>query len=359
MSTGDPVLERCALAALTAGRAIREAVHAMPPAERGRPAPAALKPGEQIVLAVDAAAEAVGLAHLERLSAAIGCPIALVADAMRGTLLTVGSGGDGERVYAMLDAVDGTIKVGGLGNAADGSAIRLANDGGWGVGFACTAPTRAPLDALRLGDFAVAALVDGNPTRVRVHPHEVVTIPVDGTPTSLDMSDRPAVRAALHGAPRVHTSTQTTLAQAVVYLDSFQAFDRQTRLDGDEALVVELYRRLINRHEGGAFDVWRQYGNLSALLRMLLGWRGERPWIESQGGAFLVVNENLANLVPAIPIMLGAGGCSVDFAGRPLADRRLVDGRTSVIHAANDVLRDRLLAIVRDAGGDPSSHAAG
>ncbi|MFN8642388.1 MAG: hypothetical protein U0802_12320 [Candidatus Binatia bacterium] len=123
-------------------------------------------------------------------------------------------------------------------------------------------------------------------------------------------------------------------------------------------MTAELYRRLINRHEGGAFDVWRQYGNLSALLRTLLGWRGERPWVESPGGAFVVVNENLANLVPAVPLVLGAGGCSVDFAGRPLAARRLVDGRASVIHAANEVIRDRLLAIVRAAGGAPAIDAA-
>jgi hypothetical protein len=159
------------------------------------------------------------------------------------------------------------------------------------------------------------------------------------------------VRAALRRAPRVFTSTQTTLAQAVVYLDGFQAFDRHSALAGDEALIVELYRRLINRHAGGAFDVWRQYGNLSALLRMLLGWRGARPWIESQGGAFVVVNENLANLIPAVPLILAAGGCSVDFAGRPLTGRRLADGRTSVIHAANDVLCERLLAVVRAAAG--------
>jgi hypothetical protein len=172
------------------------------------------------------------------------------------------------------------------------------------------------------------------------------------------MSDRPAVRAALRRAPRVFTSTQTTLAQSIVYLDGFQAFDRDTRRAGDEALIVELYRRLINRHEGGAFDVWRQYRTLSALLRMLLGWRGTRPWLESQGGAFVVVNENLANLVPAVPLILGAGGCSVDFAGRPLAARRLAAGRTSVIHAANDVLRDRLLAIVADAAAASASSDA-
>jgi hypothetical protein len=348
----DPLLERCALAALTAGRAIRDAVHAMPPAARGRPAPAVLKPGGQLVLAVDGAAEAVGVAHLERLSAAIGCPLALVADAASGALLTIGDQSGGRRIYAMLDAVDGTIKVGGLGNPADGSAVRLANDGGWGVAFACTAPTEAPLESLTIGDFVVAAVVDGNPTRVPVYPHEVVALPDGDGLVTLDMSDRPADAAALVAAPRVFTSTQTELAQSIVYLDGFQAFDRQTRLAGDEALIVALYRRLINRHEGGAFDVWRQYGNLSALLRMLLGWRGTRPWIESQGGAFVVVNENLANLIPAVPLVLGAGGCAVDFDGRPLAERRLRDGRTSVIHAANPTVRDRLLAIVRAARGD-------
>jgi hypothetical protein len=345
----DPVLERCALAALAAGRAIRDTVHAMPPAERGRTMPAALKPGEQIVLAVDATAEAIGLAHLERLSAEIGHGIAVIADAGRGALVTVGAERDGARIYAMLDAVDGTIKVGGLGNPPDGSVVRLANDGAWGVGFACTAPTRAAFDELTLGDFRVGVIVDGNPPRVRAHPDEVVALPHQGEPAAYDMSDRPAVRAARRRAPRLHTSTQTTLAQTVVYLDGFQAFDRLSQQPGDEALIGALYRRLINRHEGGAFDVWRQYGNLSALIRLLLGWRGPRPWIEPQGGAFVVVNENLANLLPALPVILGAGGCAVDLDGRPLAARRLAAGRTSVLFAANEVLRDRLLALVADA----------
>ena len=348
----DPLLERCALAALTAGRAIRDAVHAMPPAARSRPAPAALKPGGQLVLAVDGAAEAVGVAHLERLSAAIDCPLALIADAAAGALLPIGAARGARRIYATLDAVDGTIKVGGLGNPADGSAVRLANDGGWGVAFACTAPTERPLAELTLGDFVVAAVVDGNPPRVPVYPHEVVALPGGDGLATFDLSDRPAEPTALAAAPRAFTSTQTELAQAIVYLDGFQAFDRQTRLAGDEALAVALYRRLINRHEGGAFDVWRQYGNLSALLRMLLGWRGARPWIESQGVGFVVVNENLANLIPAVPLVLGAGGCAVDFDGQPLAARRLLDGRASVVHAANPAMRDRLLAIVRAARAD-------
>ena len=347
----DALLARCALAALEAGRAIRDVVHAMPAATRGARTTTALKPGGQLVMRVDAVAEAVGVAHLERLSAAIGRPIELLADGAAGPALTLGSGGGGERVVAMLDAVDGTIKVGGLGNPPDGSAVRIANDGGWGVAFACTAPTAAPLEAVTLGDFVVAAVVDGNPPRQPVYPHEVVALPRAGRLATFDLSDQPAVQASLARARRVHTSTQTTLAQAVVHLDGFQAFDRATRLAGDEALIVELYRRLINRHEGGAFDVWRQYGNLSALLRTLLGWRGARPWIESQGGAFVVVNENLANLIPAVPIVRGAGGVSVQLDGRPLVERRLGAGRCSVVHAANEVLCAALLRLIADAGG--------
>jgi len=345
----DPLLESIALAALSAGRAVRAAVHAMPPAQRGAAAPAALKPGGQIVLAVDGVAERVGLAHLERLADAIGCRIAVITDAERGTTLPLGRATRPEIIYAMLDAVDGTIKVGGLGNAADGSAVRLANDGGWGVAFACTAPTAAPLEMLTLAAFVVAVVVDGNPPRVPVYPHEVVTLPEDGALVSRDCSDRPAVRAALRRAPRVYTSTQTTLSQAIVYLDGFQAFDRRSAAVGDEALVVDLYRRFLNRHAGGAFDVWRQYGNLSALLRLLFGWRQHRPWVESQGGGFVVVNENLANLVPAVPLVVGAGGCAVDFAGAPLAARRLVDGRTSVVYAANEVLLQALVSHVQAA----------
>ncbi|MDX2166928.1 MAG: hypothetical protein SF182_07695 [Deltaproteobacteria bacterium] len=337
------LLQHCALAALDAGRAIRDAVHAMPVAARGVRTTTALKPGGQLVMAVDAAAETVGVAHLERLSAALGQPIELVADGASEPVLSVGTRHGATRVVAMLDAVDGTIKVGGLGNAGDGSAVRLANDGGWGVAFACTAPTAVPLQSLTIGDFVVAAVVDGNPPRVPVYPHEVIALPAEGGLATYDVSDQPAVRATLRHARRAYTSTQTTLAQSIVYLDGFQAFDRQTRLAGDETLIVELYRRLINRHDGGAFDVWRQYGNLSALLRMLLGWRGERPWVESQGGAFLVVNENLANLIPSVPIVLGAGGVSVQLDGRPMAERRLGEGRCSVLHAANEVLCAELL----------------
>ena len=70
------VARACAEAALCAGREIRELVHAMPVGERGRPTRSLLKPsGGYGARQVDAAAEALGLAHLERLAAAVGVDI--------------------------------------------------------------------------------------------------------------------------------------------------------------------------------------------------------------------------------------------------------------------------------------------
>lgn len=318
----------------------------MPLAERGRRVDAALKPGAALTMQVDRVAEEVGVACLEQLAAELDHRIHLIADAQRSHVIELGHSSRREIVFAHLDAVDGTIKVGGLGNDLAAGAVRVANDGNWGVAAAFTAPTDQPLETLRLGDFVAAVVVDGNPPRHRAHPHEVVTVPADSVLVSYDVGDAPAVSAVLRRAPRVFTSTNSVLGQGVVYFDGFQAFDLDTRLEGDDRLAAALYRRLLNRHEGGAFDVVRQYGNLSALLHVMLGWRGERPWMESQGAAFVVVNENMANLIPAIPVVAGAGGLSVDFDGRPLRERKLIDGRSSVVHAASAPMRDAVMRLV-------------
>jgi hypothetical protein len=348
MATASP-LDLCALRAVEVGRRIRALVHEMPLAERGRRVDAALKPGVALTLEVDRAAERVGIAAFEQLAGEIDHRIHLIVDVGRRQVIPLGRSTRREVVFASFDAVDGTMKVGGLGNDLARGRIRIANDGNWGVAAAFTAPTDRQLDALVLGDFVAAAVVDGNPSRYRAHPEEVVALPSDGRLAAYDLSDAPALPASLRRAPRVYTSTNTELACGVVYLDGYQAFDLDTRAPGDERVAAELYRLLIDRHGGGAFDIVRQYGNLSAILHVLLGWRGEPPWRESQGAGFVVVNENMANLVPAIPIVAAAGGLSVDFDGRPLADRQLVAGRSDVIHAANPALRDALVALARRA----------
>lgn len=144
-------------------------------------------------------------------------------------------------------------------------------------------------------------------------------------------------------------------------------------------------------------DVLRTYGNLSSLVRTMLGWRdrwsasqlplpgvcdtgvtintphdgntagagvdtydgshhrvaagegGDALWLEPQAGVYLVVNENAPNMVPCVPIILGAGGCAVDFLGQPLIGRKLVAGRLSVAYAANEQLLERVLGLVSSA----------
>jgi hypothetical protein len=102
--------------------------------------------------------------------------------------------------------------------------------------------------------------------------------------------------------------------------------------------------------------VLRTYGNLSSLIRYLLGFRGglqqgpgSELWLEPQCGGFLAVNENLANMVPCVPVVLGAGGLALDFAGGRLEERRLGQGRCSVLYAANEGIARALLEHVRGA----------
>jgi hypothetical protein len=336
----DHISGACVRTALEAGRRIRDLVHAMPPIERAQPTTSILKPhGGYGARKVDAAAEALALEHLDRLSHEISYPIAVLVESDPPTFHRVGLA-HGPVVWTCMDAIDGTVKIAGLGAPA-GDRVAVGNDGGWAAAFAFTAPTDAHPAMLRLGDFTTAVVVDGNPTRYRAYPQDLVVHPAGDGLRTIEVTD--------DTERRVYTSTTTDLSQSMVFLDVFQAYDLATRQDGDDLLGVALYALLTNRHAGGAFDVLRQYANLSALGRVLFGWREPPVWLESQGGAYVVVNENLANLIPAVALVAGAGGLSVDFAGHPLRERRLVDGRTSVIHAANETLCRHLLALVEQA----------
>ena len=331
----DSIALTCAEVALAAGREIRSVVHGMDPGERAQLRVPLLKPhGGYGARHVDAEAERVGLAALERLARDAGCAVEVIVDPA-GVTYRVGRGT--RTIWASMDAIDGTVKVAGLGERLADRA-RIANDGGWAAGFAFTEPTERGLDELTFGDFVVAVVVDGNPTRWRAYPQDLVAHPTHDALVTFEATERPW--------RRVFTTTSTELGQLWSYLDVFQAYDLDTRRPGDEAVGVELYRLLIDRHRGGAFDVLRQYANLSALGRILFGWRDPPVWLESQGGGYLVVNENVPNLIPSVPLVAGAGGISVDFAGRSLRERPLAAGRTSVLHAANEPLCRRLLEIV-------------
>ena len=330
----------CAMRGIAAGREIRDAVHAMGAAERARPAASRLKATN---VRVDARAEEIGFAHLNELTREIDRRIFVLLDD-RGDYEAIGSSSRQEIIWVCFDAIDGTKKVAGIG-PYDSRRLVAANDGAWASTFAFTSPTRKPFAELMFGDFVASAIVDGNPTRYRTYPQEVITIPdEDGSLVALEVEGA--------STRRVFTTSIEMMNRCWVFLDSFQAFDRETSCSGDEEIAIELYRLLINRHsDSGAHDVLRQFGSLSALCRTMLGWRDDPVWIESQGGAFIVINENLPNLIPSIAVIAGAGGVSVDFDGKPLRQRRLCDGRTSVIHAANPALRDHCVRVVAEARG--------
>lgn len=335
--TTDDIAAACARAGIAAGRAIREAVHAMALGERAQPCSSTLK---RVNVRADELGEQIGLEHLERLAMTVDQRLHLVLDAA-GTFQAFGSP-SAAIIWAVLDAIDGTKKVAGI-EPYDPRRLATANDGCWGATLAFTLPTRKRLDELLIGDFVVAAIVDGNPARFETYPQEVIALPdATGRPCAFDVGgDR---------RRRVFTTSASTLAHGWAYFDAFQAFDRDTRAPGDEELAIEVYRGLINRHEGGAFDVVRQFGSLSALQRTMLGWREAPVWHESQGVAFVVINENLPNLIPAVAVIEGAGGLSLDFEGRPLRERLLGAGRTSVAHIANVALVQPTMALLAAAG---------
>lgn len=338
VSPQDNIGEICAQTALSMGQEIRRVLYTLTPEQRGQVCTSILKPeAKDRAKFADAKSEEIGVRYLTGLSAQTGFEIQLIVDPATNRTFSIGTK-SAKRIFAYLDAVDGTIKVAGLG----GSQYQ-ANAGNWGIGVAFTEPTDKPLDELVIYDFATAAIVTGNPRTQRSAPQDVYAIVDNGRSKVVDETGK-----------RVYTSTQKKLSQSAVFFEAFQAFDRNTngfskeKGSLNERLAIALYGQLINRNEGGAFDVNREYGNISALPAHMLGWR-EKDLPESQGGAYIVINENLPNMIPCVPIISAAGGLAMDFERHPLAARKLTEGRCNVIYAANGELAGQIMDAVMKA----------
>jgi hypothetical protein len=327
---------KLAATALDIGRNIRVRINSMPIPERAKSSTSILKPdAKDRAKFADSEAERLGIEALEGLSKELKHDIHLIVDPSSKKVYRIGKNSGSEVVFAYLDAVDGTIKVAGLGNDPSTKTYRLASDGAWATGLAFSLPTKKTVDRLVIKDFQVAAIIDGNPPMYRSFPSEVIAMPYHGNLTTFE-----PVNKTLE---QLSTSSAANLSQSMVYLDSFQAFDRQTRKPLDEQIAKELYAKLIDRNSGGAFDILRQYGNLNSLIRNMLGWKNADYNHEPQCVAFICINENLPNMIPSVPVILGAGGNAHDFAGNELADRKLSEGRTSILYAANDGIAMNIL----------------
>ena len=310
----------------TATRAIRK----LSLLERSSTKPSLLKGNATMM--PDAVGEQAIIGELEQEASRYG-PVAFdfILDPSAGTAHRIGSGNMVRWVYA--DPLDGTIKVAGLGN--EQGKPRVVNDGVWGSGVAATRITDKPLDALVLSDFVFGSIADGIPADSALYPTNAYVY--DGMTQSsfgFDANGRTAI------VPRLITSSQTNLGQGIVAYDSFQACDRNSAPEGSEGLAVDTFRVLFNRNEGGAFDIARSYGQFSSILRGMFGYEG----VEPQMVAFVVLNENLPNVVPVYSLIRGAGGFATDFQGNDLGDRKLADPRPNVIYSANEAIRDALVA---------------
>src|SRR5574337_710449 len=226
---------RCARAGIALGRAIRRAVHELPLRTRGAADTSLLKSRN---VRADAVGERIGLRYLEQLSRRLGHRIELLLDPHTGRAHSMGNSRSAEVIWAALDAVDGTVKVAGLGNALP-RVLRAANDGMWATGAAFTRPTRKSFAELRVGDFEICTIVDGNPSRYRTYPSQICTRLLAGGLATYEIhGNRPQ---------RLFTSSARRLRDSFVFLDNFQAYDVDTHRRGDPRFAVELYRRFIDR----------------------------------------------------------------------------------------------------------------
>ena len=182
--------------------------------------------------------------------------------------------------------------------------------------------------------------MDGNPDPLSIVSQDLVALPVAGWPDHLG-GDGAALAARVHDEQHHRPSAALGVPRRLPGVRS-----RHATPAGRARPAWSSTGTLTDRHGGGAFDVLRRYANLGALGRVLFGWREPPVWIESQGAAYLVVNENVPNPIPSVPLVAGAGRRVGDFAVSPLAGRSLRAGRTSVLHAANEALCRCALTLV-------------
>lgn len=334
--------EQLAYEALNIGFSVRKVVNSLPRNKRADLGTSVLKPYEAGKSKMaDIVGERAGFEILERLSKNIGHPIYVIMnDPSSGQYQKIGGESD-TVVWCSFDAVDGTVKVAGLGNDPSHSIYRVGGNGFWGAGVAFTRPISSDVHGLRVGDFVSSALVQGNPQMYREHP-----------PNAFCFHDDSGVLRTFEADEKVGghrysltVSSQTNISQSMINFESFQGYDRNSAPRECEGLAVEIFKRICNRNDGGAFDYVRFYANISEVLCQLL--ERKDGGIEPQGAGAITLNENYASSIPFTPIIEGAGGFVVDFFGHPVRDRLVTSSRPNVVIAANEEILKSLLGIVQ------------
>jgi hypothetical protein len=341
---GVPLGEYMGEASVRMGLDVRRRINSISRYDRGSLTTSVLKNYEgSNSKKADTEGETVFFEHMKKLSNKIGRNIRVVVDPFNEKLYEIGSKNYSEQVYAYADPVDGTIKLSGLGSDSENHKYRVGNNGAWASGVAFTMPVKKDLSELTIEDFEISAIVDGNPTRYRAYPKNAVAFKDGGVLKTWEISENSPKNCVNYY--RLGTSSQINLSQGTVLFDAFQAYDRNSAASGTEEKAVDVFRKLINRNEGGAFDIVRMYGTMGEVLRQLV--EKSSSSYEPQGVGSISFNENLPNVVPIRPVIEGAGGYVVDFDGKPVRDLNLKSVRPNVVIAANEAIRDKLLKIVK------------
>lgn len=277
--------------------------------------------------------------------------IGLILNPGAGDILFIGDKESAITIWAYSDAVDGTIKVAGLGNEklADdkqgnqGMIYRLGNDGVWGAGMALSKPTEKSFQDLTIGDFEISAIVDGNPAEKPTAPRNAYTWSNSG-----GISTRERAYEINTGIPTnpeldpfLRTSTQTKISQGVINFSDFQAYDLKTVKPGTIEFGHELRKILSDRNKDGAFDIWNMYGTFGSIMRNMLGYGVEK--YEPQGICNIWLNDHLANTIPPYAIVKGAGGFVINENGTDIGTLKLTEGMPNVFYIANQKVLDHIV----------------
>jgi len=224
------MLKKLAEEGVKIGKKIRKLVAKTPIKKRAKRIPSATK--KRYSQYIDAAAEELAFKELKRFGKKHAITIKAVQANQKLTPILIHDAATKKVVYCLLDAIDGTIKITGLGNQRN--KVRVVNDGAWAFSIAFTEATQKDSQKLTFKDFKAAALVDGNPSPSKAFPEIALTYPVKGKLQTFDGKGK-----------RLYTSSNTDLQQNFIHIDFFQRKQKNKQQNSIQNLQIVMKEVLL------------------------------------------------------------------------------------------------------------------